>query len=188
MTCLMVFTKLLSSCVFSTVSSYHLVGPCGGPSNTWFSSTMSLPQWHKSLLPSTAGWACGKSCVEWKESQAVSRKVVVIRAGRWKRRNFCSLPRGSSWVLSDFLTYSACFKTWPAVIHYLSMVFKGLELIVELTVLTSNLLLGTILLTLACHSLSVILTLPMGWTPQDRGADSFGFVLHFSFLKYSGER
>lgn len=45
---------------------------------------------------------------------------------------------------------------------HLSMVFKGLELIVQLTVLASSLLLGTILLTLGCHSLSVILTLPMG--------------------------
>lgn len=71
---------------------------------------------------------------------------------------------------------------------HLSMVFKGLELIVQLTVLASSLLLGTILLTLGCHSLSVILTLPMGWTPQDRGANSSGFVLHFSFLKYNGER
>lgn len=184
----MAFTKSLSSCVFFSVSGHHLVGPCGGPANAWWNSTVSLPQWHKSLLPSTAGWACGKSGVEWKEAHTVRRKVMVIRAGRWKTQNFCSPPRGSSWVLSDSLTYSVCFKTWPAVIFYLSLVFNGLELIVELTVLASNLLLGTILLTLACHSLSVILTLPMGWTPQDRGADSSGFVLHFSFLKYSEER
>lgn len=184
----MAFTKSLSSCVFSSVSSYHPVGPCGGPANFWCSSTLSLPQGHKSLLPSTTGWACGKNGVEWKEAQTVRRKVVVIRAGRWKRQNFYSPLRGSSWVLSDSLTYSVCFKTWPAVMFHLSMVFKGLELIIQLTVLASSLLLGTILLTLACHSLSVILTLPMGWTPQDRGANSSGFVLHFGFLKYSGER
>lgn len=190
LTCYMAFTKSLCFWVFSMWLVITLLGTVVALQTfdvtaPWLFLGGTSPCCHpRPEMP------VGKNGVEWKEASTVGRKMMVFRAGSWQRvrQHFPSPPRASSWVFSDSLTYSVRFKTWPAVIFYLSLVFNGLELIVELTVLASNLLLGTILLTLACHSLSVILTVLMGWTPQDTGAGSFSFVLRFSFLKYSWER
>lgn len=56
--------------IFPHVAGHRLAGHCG--------VTAPWPQWHKSLLPATAG----KHSVEWKEAPTFGRKTTVFSAGR----------------------------------------------------------------------------------------------------------